>query len=296
MKITLLTLITLFCLSSLAKGSKNQYRDFSKHTSDEKIMKLTRSEIMDRLAIKGIVYVTSADGTQLLHDVKETRTWSLNGKKSFESTWVSESDHFGIIALKQKWFFNNKNQLTAKIDKHRGVSSSKLTEPPKIGKKVSTQEFLISNFLPITIDIAKNGSKKTVVQFTPALKPKDEKSDLIGSFPVRAQDMVAFDSKGKIWAESVTFSGKFVSLKTHQGTVHMSYFPFKGSKLIGVAENGKIKVNLNKKHRLYLVSSLPFLPTGMRSNVYGVTNLNLKTEKLRSVSISSTDKENELDI
>jgi|GEM_PF-2239803 len=292
MKILVVTLITLTCLSSFAKKTKNHYKDISQHTHDKAKPVLTQKDLRERLTIQAEVYVTSSDGSQLIHDRQESRVWSLNGKNKFESVWISNSDVFGKFAIKQNWKLNEDNQLIATIEQFEVKKATTKDGTPTLGKIIKDYTFYIRNFSPVDLTLNEFNNKRTIVVLTPVLHKKD-KPYSINNFQLKAKKAIIADSKGKVWAQDLTFSGKYVSLKTHEGTLALSFFPFNGAKEVGVAEDGHISLSIGQKYRVNIVSSLPFTPTGNKITVYGAVNFKKRSKKIRSVHIqSSSDEKN----
>jgi hypothetical protein len=74
------------------------------------------------------------------------------------------------------------------------------------------------------------------------------------------------------------------------GSFYISYLPFKGAKEIGYAEKGRIRLESNNT-KLTIESNEPFLPRGTAAKVYGVLDLNKKSEKVSSVRSYGSDTE-----
>jgi hypothetical protein len=88
-----------------------------------------------------------------------------------------------------------------------------------------------------------------------------------------------------------SIEGTFVSLKTHLGFIAISFSSFKGAKELGTATGSSTSLNVIPKLRLTILSDKPVMLSSLPAKIYGIVDLNKKSERLGSVYGSSSSRE-----
>lgn len=109
--------------------------------------------------------------------------------------------------------------------------------------------------------------------------------------PIAGTGVSISDNQGYLWAEGLEINGKYTGVKSHRGTLAISYVPFEGAKEIGFAEGNKITLNMDKKFQISLKASTSFLPAGVTAKVYAVYLPEKKSKGFNSVHSFDSNKE-----
>lgn len=88
-------------------------------------------------------------------------------------------------------------------------------------------------------------------------------------------------------------NGKYVGVITHKGALFLSYSKFEGAQELGVAKNNEIELDLPDGSEIYLQSQTALLPKPLRAKVFGVFKKDLKSERLTSVHMIDSNKEDQ---
>jgi hypothetical protein len=287
----MLILVLVFLQSSFV-FAQSISTDFGRHTGDN-VKKLSPQDLRERLEVLGNVYVTSADGTTLLFEEAEFRSWKFGRKGDLISHWSYSSDRIEPFSIKHHWTVDEKGSLQVHLQQYEKIeANSKEPQKPKLIHLLREEKKAVADFSPLTWVVVKNDKYRVVVRLTPVLIKKEEAKS-VGAVPVSAQEMMIADNKGQVWVSSATFSGEYVGIKSHRGSVYLSYLPFKGSKEIGFAQNNKIQLQISEGHNLTMLSAAPVLPAGVKAKVYGMVKLQNKSLSAGSVHIQSSDQEKE---
>lgn len=272
----------------------NENKDNSFSKSDTELKTISTEELSWRFHITGEVFIVNKDGDKLINIANERREWQLEGQrdKPLESNWRFQQNGLPLIALKQKWMLEKDGRIqveVAQYDELERDSESKI----KFGKLIKEKKFTLNNFSPIDWVIPA-GTQKLIVRLTPGIWQNDPPIN-ISSLPVTGKNIVVYDRSGRLWADQITLdnsSSIYVGITTHAGTVLLSYTPFKGAKVIGEVKGSRIKVK-SEKGSVHLQSETPFLPKDVKANIYGILLPEVRSERLNSVRVSASDKEEE---
>lgn len=274
--------------AQFANASSN---DFS--TSDSTKKPIPLQKMRYQIEIKGELLVFDKTGRRLLYKGDEGRSWWFGDNKPIVSNWSYRQKGLPTIAIRHEWELDSDGQLAVKIKQFDSMERGG-GEEPTFGKLVKEQDFKLENFSSITWVVAQDDSKRVVAKFEPILWTSEEPSE-VGRLPINSSRMTIYDNKGNLWASRLDNSdGKnvYFGATTHMGTFYISYVPFKGAKEIGLAEKNRIKLEDNGI-KLNIESAEPFLPKGTSAKVYGLFDLNRRTERINSVrSYGSDDEKN----
>ena len=284
MKILIILILTLTTSCSFADSTSN---DFGTHSGEVK--KLSIKELRKQLEITGHVYLLNEDGDILYSEGREEREWKFGRTGDIISHWSFSSDAIELIALKHVWSIDKKGRIQVHIQQYSDMKQDRKRGKTILGKLIKERKMTVSNFEPITWKVTDSKNQIIAVRFTPKLKNTEE-SQTIGKLPISAKNMIVADNRGFVWTHDASFSGEYVSLKTTQGTLYMSYQKFKGAREIGFANGNKMRIDIGKKHYLRLVSTSPLLPYGTKAKVFGKVDLNRKG-KSGSTHITSSSEE-----
>jgi hypothetical protein len=107
-------------------------------------------------------------------------------------------------------------------------------------KKIKEESFDLSNFSSLNWLVQEDKEKKIFVRLTPRMI-EEEESLKLSNLPLSLRDPVIFDNNGKLWGNTQSLEGQYLSIKTHAGKIALSFSPFKGSEEIGIASGKKFK-------------------------------------------------------
>jgi len=285
---TLLALIVLF--SSMAWSKDKSSTDFSR--SDSEIKTLTLEELSWKFHVTGEVFVVNSEGDKLLSVADEKREWEFGGsiEKPLESHWRFAQKSLPTVALRHRWTLEKDGRITVEISQYDTFDRASESEM-KYGKLLKQEKITLKNFAPIEWPV-ESGPRKLIVRLTPGVWQADDPINL-GTLPISGKNIVIYERNGKVWADQIATerASIYLGVTTHQGTVLLSFSPFKGAQVIGEAKGGRIKIK--NKPSIFFQSETPFLPKDIKANVYGIVLPNVRSDSPNSVSSYSSDKENE---
>lgn len=286
------TILTLISMSSLS-WADSVSNDFSRHSSDQEASFFSPKQLREQLTLTGRIYVTSPDGEILYRQGAESRIWKFSSTGDLISHWAYTADHIPEFFLKSKWEIDQKGRLSVHIQQFDSMTPDPRGKAPKLGKLLKEERKVIKNLQPIVWETQRTKELRTVIHIIPSLAAKEQRTQDLGQLPISAKGLMAADNKGQLWIQNASFSGSFVSLKTYNGTVHLSYHPFKGSEEIGFVKNNRMRVTVKGKRKLTLLNSSPFVPAGVRGKVYGRVDLKKISDSPNSLFIQTSSKEKE---
>lgn len=290
MKKGMILICALFCVNAFAQ--ENTSNDFSR--SENEIKAMTPEEQGWRFHLTGEVFVMNKDGDKLINVANESREWSFGGsiEKPLESNWRFQQKGLPLVALKHKWQLEKDGKISVEIAQYEDFERVQGSEV-KYGKLIKEEKIVLKNFAPIDWEIPGSGAQKVIVRLTPGIWQNEEAVN-ISTLPISNKNIVIYDRAGKLWAESVTAdrTPTYLGIVTHEGSLALSFSPFKGAALIGEAKGNRIKIKSGKA-TVFLQGEQPFVPRNVKANVYGMIRLDRKTERLNSVRTYSSDKEAE---
>jgi len=282
--------VSVSCLASMWAVSAHASSDsFGRHDSDGP--NLSTSDLRKRFELQGEVYILDASGEHILKKSEEERKWRPSEKTGIiESNWSVESNQFHPLALYHHWEIENDGRIKAMIEQYDRMEAKDRNSPVKKGKLLKREEFFLKDFQPYMWTSVVEKDQKVIVRFTPRIL-EDKSPQAISDFPIAGSDIVVSDKTGSVWARGVDMNGKYVGVITHHGALFLSYSKFQGAKELGIAKNNEIELDLDDGSEVYLQSQSAFLPKPIRGKVFGVFKKNLKSERLTSVHMIDSNKE-----
>jgi hypothetical protein len=251
---------------------------------------LTAEDIRSRLEVKGEIFVLDQSGKKLIAVPAGYSNWRGNGTAPLESNWGSRGN-YGSIFLHQVWTTKPDGTISVLIEEYaREEEESKTGNFQKFAGLLKKSEFTIENFSSVTWKIQNIKDKNVVVRLTPSLRVQLETID-IADLPIAGRDVMITDNKGFLWSQKSSFSGSYVALKTHRGTIAVSFRPFAGAKQIGEARENEINIKLPNDISVSMRSETAFLPAEMGGKIYGLYISELKSDSPRGTHIWSSSTE-----
>ncbi len=161
---------------------------------------------------------------------------------------------------------------------------------PEFKELLSKKEFTLHNLESIVWKIQNARGKNLVVRFFLSLREVSQPISM-DNLPVAGTGISVSDNAGFLWAEGVEFSGRYVGMTSHRGTLALSYVPFTGAKELGEAEGNQISIKVSKDFQIKLKSATSFLPSGVTAKVYAVYMPDKKSKGFNSLRTFTTNKE-----
>jgi len=273
--------------STISLAADNVSNDFG-HSTDG-FRALTFEDIAYRFHVSGEIFIVDKAGEKLLSRSEESREWQFGSsiEKPLVSNWFFQKPGLPTVALHHEWQINKDGSVVVTIRQFDKMTQLKGSEV-EFGKLIKEQKITLKDFSPINW-VIEDESRRVVVRLTPDLWPNAEAID-VAALPIVGKNVVIFDQSGRLWGTIDGFSGQYFGVNTVQGTLALSFQPFKGAKLLGEAKEGHIRIKIGKE-KITVQSERPFLPQNTKVNVYGIVDRAKKTERLHSVRTFTSDKE-----
>jgi hypothetical protein len=263
--------------------------DFSEVTSPRK--ELEADKLRYKVEIQADVLVFNKTGTRLLFKSDEERKLRFGNDKPITSYWNVIHKGLPTTAFFHEWQFNPQGELQLKFKQFESMSKDK-DGGVKTGKLLQEKDFTIENMSPPSIVLFQDDNRRIVVQFRLQIW-NDESAEDIGKLSINSTRMTIFDNKGNLWASRLdNSSGKnvYYGVKTHMGSLYISYVPFEGAKKIGMAEKNRIRIEQDNL-KIFIESADSLLPRGVQANVYGYIDTNKRSERFNQVISNGSDRE-----
>jgi len=249
---------------------------------------LSPQDVRDRLQLNADIYLVDASGKKVLSGPSRTNYWRVDAEKgTIDGDWSVQNED-GLIAFRQHWQVENDG--TMKISLEEYAITSEHRENPEYKNLLEKKEFVLENFEPIVWKVKAIKDKSYIVRFIPSLREVSNPIS-VDNLPIAATGVSISDNQGYLWAEDLEFSGKYSGVKSHRGTLGMSYVPFEGAKEMGFAEGNKIILNVDKKFQITLKAATSFLPAGVTAKVYAVYLPEKKSKGFNSLHSFDSNKE-----
>lgn len=289
MKTILLSLLLASQISFAQEKNSNVSNDFGTYDNEGTV--IPRDKLRYQFEIRGTILVFDKTGQRLQFKGNEERTWRFSDNEPITSTWSFKQKGLPDVALSHVWQMTPDGVLTVKIKAYDKIDKAPGSSP-KFGKVLKEKDIIVENFDPVTWVIGEDNNHRVVAKFDINLWKKLEPKD-IGRLPIVSPRLTVYDNKGNLWItglDTLNEESIFASISTHRGTIHFSYLPFEGAKMIGNAEKDRIKID-NGDIKITLESSDNFLPRGMNAKVYAIVDLRKKTEGRNRVKTSGASSE-----
>lgn len=274
--------ICLF-LTSTAFASSNDFGETNE------LKKLSQGDFVERFELKGEVFVTSKDGTELLYPVHELRLWRTHGSAPILSNWSVQMKGRDSVHVQHEWKLLPGNRIEVRIEQFESMSSKMpVSSDVILGKRIKSEKFILKDFAPVSF-VPTTPNDRIVMRLTPLLQDSKDLID-IKDVPIRLDQAIILDQDLHVWAKVGSMEGKYLHLKTHRGSVALSPYMFKGAKEIGYIQGNRMVIR-DGKTELEVVNSAPFLSTSNRVRLYGFINTKNRSEHPRSLYSGSSDDE-----
>lgn len=250
---------------------------------------LSAQDIRDRYQLNADVY--TVDGRRIISGPEATNYWRPDRESGvIKGDWSSDS---GSRNFQIRYHFQvlNDNSVRAVIEEYENQHPGQ--KGPEFNDLLSKKEFTLADLEPIVWKIRNSKGKNLVVRFYLSLR-EISKPISVNSLPVAGTEISVSDTAGYLWAEGVEFSGRYVGLTSHRGTLALSYVPFAGAKEMGEAEGSQISLKVDKDFRVRLKSATSFLPSGVTAKVYAVYMPDKKSKGFNSLHTFTTNKEDRI--
>lgn len=270
-----------------------QSRDFGQSDTEGKL--IPAEKLRYQFEIRGRILVFDSTGKRLQFLGNEERVWRFNNDKPITSVWSFKQKGLPDVALEHEWQVSPEGVLQTKIKQFDSVEYLKNAKDQnvKFGKLLKEKTIDVENFGSVSWIVSQTDKQRVVALFDLNLwKNKGDGLDL-GALPISSSRLTIYDNKGNLWAtglDNASENNIFYSVSTHQGTVYLSYKPFKGGKMIGNVEKNRIKID-DGKTKLTIESANPLVPQYVLGKVYAYIDLNDKTESLNQVRSNSSSDE-----
>jgi len=244
---------------------------------------LSVKDLRERLEMSADIY--QVDGKKIVSGPERTtlkRTNSETGE--IEGSW-SSGFNFGDIILRYNYKVQEDGTIKATIEEF-----AKSDKDGNFSESLDKKELVLENFEPIVWKVKNIKDKTFIVRFI--LTVREISSPVaIEKIPVSGTNIMVTDSAGYLWSRNTNLDGNYISVRTHRGSIAMSYVPFKGAKEMGSAEGNEINLTVDKNFKIQVKSETAFLPAGMVAKVYAIYLPEVKSKGVNSINSSSSSDE-----
>jgi hypothetical protein len=245
---------------------------------------MTAQELKARFELKADIYTLDTDNKKIVSGPNTTRIsrTSVDSGK-IHGDWGS-SFNGNKVFLRHSWEILDDASIKVTIEEYAEEKDKTFSG------LLERKEFILENFEPIVWKPKQKNPNNVVVRFIPSLR-EVSKAISMNAIPLSATDAVITDSDGYLWADEMSFNGKYSGFKTHRGALVISYLPFKGAKELGTAEGKQILLKAGKNFTIKIVSATDFLPSGLTAKIYGTYDPAQKSKRVNSVHGWDSDSE-----
>lgn len=268
--LSLVSILPLLCLNLYAADS--EFSEGWKNISHE--------SFRSRFRIKGDIYVVDSTGKKLLTPTTESREWQLGPKgDQIENTWSVAAKGINEIAIKHVWKVNKDHSIDVTIQQFEHANRDEADlKKYSYGKLLREENFKIDNFAPLSWVAESSKNHRVILRFSPEILATGDEENIsqirIGG---DRRSFIVMDNQGYLWSDNARFGGILAGLTSHRGSFIMSFYPFSGSKELGVATGKIIELNLTEDLKVKILSDTDVVPGEMRAKVYGKYMPNVKT-------------------
>ncbi len=257
--------------------------------SDRAYKALTPAELRSQFELEGEVYATDMTG-RILANLGEERSWKFGSKGDLSANWSSRHPNLNEIAVQLDVQLAEDGKMLMNLRQYEWMKRKENGREVETGKLLKEFKSNLKDMAAVSFVVQEGPKERIVIKLNPRLRPTTELLTL-RKLPLSLQDVVAYDTKGRVWANSTTLEGEYVSMKTHLGLIALSFTPFKGAKEIGRAEGNLISLNLEGDAKLFLRSGKTILGTSAPAKVFGWVDKSKKSERLNSVHATGSSEE-----
>jgi len=257
--------------------------------TDRRFEAISAADLRERFVLNEEIFVTDKDG-RLLDQSHEQRTWKFGKKGDLVANWSFQSPDIKELALGQTWSIADDGKITAHIQQFSSLKRGQKEGQVILGQLLREEKIEVKDFAPINWLAYADDKQRVTVRLTPHLAEKKELLQIDG-LPITLENLLIYDNQGKVWAQGGSVDGRFITLKTHMGWLALSYSKFSGASELGTAANDEIILHPNSSLTIYVRSQNPVLIGKTPAKVYGLIDLNKKSDRTGSLSMSSSNEE-----
>lgn len=246
-------------------------------------------ELRRRFEVRGEMYELDVAGKVVQRKGHTWNIWKpIDKAGKIQSQWSAATDNY-TIAIRHTWEVQDNGSIKVLIEQYKTI---KRKNDPIFEDLIKKEEKVIENLEPITLVVYTDNEKRVVARFTPDFAP-GETAKNVNEIPLAGSDVMITDNEGYVWAMHATHGGKYSGFSTYKGTIFLSYYPFLGSKEMGVASGNEIEIHLTDKKTVTFTSKTAYLPEGMQAKIYGLYYPDRKSGKFPSASLMDRGDEKE---
>lgn len=247
-------------------------------------------ELRRRFEVRGEMYELDVTGKVVHHKGFSWNIWKpIDKAGKIQNQWSSATDKY-VIAIRHTWEVQDNGSIKVVLEQYKTVKNRQ--DDPVFDDLIKKEEKIIENLEPITLVVFADKDKRIVARFTPDFA-SGESARTITEIPMSGSDVMITDNEGIVWGKHATHSGKYSGFGTHKGTIFLSYYPFAGSKELGVAAGNEIELHLTPKKTLTFTSKTSYLPEGIHAKVYGIYYPDRKSGKFPGINLMDRNDEKE---
>ncbi len=177
-------------------------------------------------------------------------------------TWGNDTVPFTLMYRME---VKKDNKISLRV---RQYGKTETIPPSKEDEVLLEKTFALESMSAILWESPIHKNPRLVARMTPNLTFKEEPKD-IDKLDLAGRDVQAVDNYGRVWAQNIYFRSRYLAIKSHVGSVAISYYPFAGSKPIGEAKGRTITL-FGDNTLLKIEGKHNFLPEGMTAKIYGI--------------------------
>jgi hypothetical protein len=246
-------------------------------------------ELRRRFQVRGEMYDLDVSGKVVQRKGHTWNIWKpIDKAGKIQSQWSSVTDNY-TIAIRHSWEVQDSGSIKVLIEQYKTV---KRKNDPIFEDLIKKEERIIENLEPITLIVFTDKDKRVVARFTPDFAA-GETARNVSEIPLAGNDVIITDNEGYVWAMHATHGGKYSGFATYKGTIFLSYYPFAGSKELGVASGNEMEIHITDKKTLTFTSKTSYLPDGIHAKVYGIYYPDRKSGKFPAAALMDRNDEKE---
>ena len=303
----IMMMLVLACSPTSQKSKKSNPTEEASGETSEKSEKTEKSsdkapaaiDLASRLEIQGSLIVYDVNQKSLVETDLSSKVWAAKTKKEkgkkaasviLDKVWSTGNSTTGKIYVRQIWSELQDGNLGLKLEQYENAEKESSGEA-KLTHLLKTDDVVIKDFVSVSIPAvsAKDGMK-VLIKLSPGLREK-EKTIKPEDFPIILKDAVISEKPDVLWAEDVDAIGKYVQIKTHRGTLLLSYNEFKGSQKMGSAMESKMELKGEVPNEVVITSAEALLPKRVKFAVYGMYLPKNKTKSAASFRVEDSNDE-----
>lgn len=228
---------------------------------------------------------------------EETEWETIGGKRAkrlcrMRNQWESDWGEGLSFVVTQQFSVDESGRIIAHLIRYAQPGEWRDGEKQDPTQKLEEIHTVVTDLAPVQFSW-KQGNGRVVARFSAYLKEVEENIE-VSQLPLAAVDAVMYTDSGDLLARNVTFTGRYVALRTKGGTVALSFFPIPGSKQSGDVNGSRVRFSAEGIGNVTLKSSENILPAGMKGKVYVLSLPDIRSGSLNSLGVSTTSSAEKL--